>query len=262
MKILKELYDAYRTMRREGSDIPIQVRDKVKPEKYQVRKIMIDPPGWCLLIRKLNGIYECVALTEWVELARTELSFPYLLIREATLVPLPSFLYLSEEFLEDYTKAVAKANEKIVEKVLDYVLNTRVPKEGIYRQFLEEEITRLEVFSLREIIKEIEKEEIKASIITLILPYAIRKVFESKYVRMPLAKTREKTLRGKNWLGYVEDGKLKIYLVKNLEGKKIRIKLSGQKIYEGEGKKQIVIENMPEIPDYSVLEKELEVESV
>ena len=262
MEIVKELYEAYKTMRKEGTTVPIQVKKKVKPEKYQVRKIMIDPPGWCLIVRKLNGLYECVALTEWVELARTELSFPYLLIREATLVPLPSFLYLSEEFLENYTKAVAKANEKIVEKVLDYVLNTRLPTKGIYRQFLEEEITRLEALSLQEILKNIEKEEIKASVITLILPHAIRKALETKYAQIPLAKTQEKTLRGKNWLGYVEDGKLKLYLLKNLEGKKIRIKLSGQKIYEGEGKKQIVIENMPEIPDYSVLEKELEVESV
>ena len=262
MEILKELYDAYRTMRKEGSDIPIRVKSKVKPEKYQVRKIMIDPPGWCLIIGKIDNLYKCIALTEWVELARTEKPFPYLLIREATLVPLPSFLYLSEEFLENYTKAVAKTNEEAVKKVLDYVLNTRIPKRGIYRQFLEEEITRLEALSLQEILKNIEKEEIKASVITLILPYAIGKVLENKYAQVPAAKTQQKTLRGKNWLGYVEDGKLKIYLIKNLEGKKIRIKLSGQKIYEGKGKKQVVIENMPEIPDYSVLEKELEVESV
>lgn len=262
MEILKELYDAYMTMRKEGSNIPLRVERKDKPESFQIRKIMIDPPGWCLIIRKLDNLYECISLTEWVELARTEKPFPYLLIQEATLVPLPSFLYLSEEFLENYTKAVAKTGEDMVYKVLDYVLTTKIPKKGLYRKFLEEETTRLEAFSLSEIIKKIEKEENTARIITIIIPYILKKAIEAKYANIPSAKTLNKTLRGKNWLGYLESGKIKLYLSKDIKGKKVQIKLGGQVIYEGEGKEQMVIKNIPQIPDFSILEKELEVEVV
>ncbi|WP_461829004.1 hypothetical protein, partial [Aquifex sp.] len=133
MELLKELYEAYKTMRAEGVDTPITVKRVYPVEKFQIRKIMIDPPAWVLIARKAGNLWEGIALTDWVELARTEKPFPYLFTKEATLVPLPSFLYFSEEFLLNHTKAVAKANEEILNKVLDYVLNTRLPRKGIYR---------------------------------------------------------------------------------------------------------------------------------
>ncbi|WP_461828896.1 hypothetical protein, partial [Aquifex sp.] len=186
----------------------------------------------------------------------------YLFTKEATLVPLPSFLYLSEEFLINHTKAVARANEQILNKVLDYVLNTRLPRKGIYREFLDEEITRLEKLSLYEILRNIEREEAltEASIRIITLSAALRKALESKYARMPVAKTKQRTLRGSNWLGYLDEGKLKLQILENTEGKKVKVKLGGEVIYEGEGVRELILEALPELPDYSVLEKELEVE--
>lgn len=262
MSLLKELLEAYRTMRREGTDIPLKVKSKVKPEEHQIRKILIDPPAWVLLVKREGNLWVGVALTDWVELSRTEKSFPYLFTREATLVPLPSFLYLSEEFLENHTKAVAKANRDITDKVLEYVKNTRLPREGIYKEFLSEEIPRLEKLSLDEILKNIEKEEklAETGIKVLVISSALKKALEHKYTRVPFAKTHQRTFRGSNWLGYLDNGKLKIQILENTTGKKVRIKLGGEIIYEGEGVDELILENIPELPDYSVLERELEVE--
>ena len=262
MELLRELLEAYRIMRKEGEGVIATPEQKTSPDTYQIRKLLIDPPAWVLLVRKAGNLWEGIPLTDWVELARTEKPFPYLFTREATLVPLPSFIYLSDEFLLNHSKAVAKANEEILNKVLEYVLNTRLPRKGIYREFLDEEITRLEKFSLNEILRNIEREEslVEAGVRIITLSAALKKVLESKYARMPVAKTKQRTFRGTNWLGYFDEGKLKIHILQDTEGKKVKVKLGGEVIYEGVGVKELVLENLPELPDYSVLERELEVE--
>ncbi len=52
MRLLEELYRAYRLMRKEGQDRLYKVSQKTQPEENQIRMIMIDPPAWCLVVGK------------------------------------------------------------------------------------------------------------------------------------------------------------------------------------------------------------------
>jgi hypothetical protein len=265
MGLLKDLLSAYRTMKKEGEGVLAVVKNPLPPKgEGEVRRILVDPPAWVLLTRKLEGgLWEGIALTDWVDLAKTSQSYPgYLVTREAVLVPLPSFLYLREEFLKKHTKPVGRASREVVLRLTEYVLSAKIPKEGICREFLEEEIPRLEAFSLLSVIRTIEEEELRTAVTVIILSERLREAYRRVYTGTPSARGEQKHLRGRNWLGVVEGRDIRLYLPARLRGKRVRIKLRGETLFEGETGGEILIRNLPEVPDLSVLEKDLEVEDV
>ncbi len=263
MKFVKEFLSAYKTMVEEGKGVLGKTEERKAPERYQIRKILIDPPGYVLLIEKgRDGLWRGVALTEWVELARTDTPFPgYIVTKTETLVPLPSILYLSEEFILNYTTLVGSVGEDVVRRFLEYAEKANPPKEGPLSEFFKEEIPRLEAISLGEIISSVDREELGTLIVTVALTSKVIEILKS-YRKVPSAKAPSEYLRGRNWLGVLKEGKLRLYLPKSALGKNVRVKVSGETVYEGPARAVLVLENMPEGVDYTPLERDLEVEYV
>ena len=158
LQILKELYDAYKEMRKE--EILVEVKNKKPVELYQLRKLLTDPPIFFIPFAKLQAknkyAYEVIPHTEFVELARTYLPFPYyMLLPTETLVPLPFTAIFCPDFIVKYSKLISYIPKKDVEKALRYIQETKIPKEGIYRQFIDEERERIRKYE-NECLKELE----------------------------------------------------------------------------------------------------------
>jgi hypothetical protein len=91
-----------------------------------------------------------------------------------------------------------------------------------------------------------------------LLPYVVQKYIHQLQAYQRAAQT--KALKGKNWFGVVEEGKVVIYLPAEYEGKKVRIKFFEDVIYEGTASTKVVLENLPNLPSHEYLEEHLHVE--
>ena len=263
MKLVEEILNAYKEMVNEGRGVLGKAEEKAPPERFQIRRILIDPPGYVLLLEKgKDGLWKGVALTEWVELARTDIPFPgYIVTKTETLVPLPSFLYLSEEFIKDHTRIIGSVEETVAEKILEYAKKANVPKEGLLREFFEEEIPRLEAISLEEIVSSVDREDLRSYVTVVTLTSRVIEIL-NRYAGIPSAEAPSEYLRGRNWIGVLKEGKLRLYLPREALGRSVRVKISGETVYEGPGRAVLLIENLPRVRDYTFLERDLEVEYV
>ena len=113
--------------------------------------------------------------------------------------------------------------------------------------------------SLSSVIYEVVREEEAKGGVVIEFPTHLKEEIES---RTELARAAQPTsyLRGENWLGVVEEGRLILYLPRDYVGKKVSISIKDKVIYEGIGEEVITIENFPEASSYTFLEEELHVQ--
>ena len=165
MELLKELYEAYQELKKEEVLVEVKEKERKKVKLFQLRKLLVDPPIFFIVNAQIIGknkvAYEVIPHTEFVELARTYLPYPYYIFTKTeTLVPLPFTIILCPEFIEKYSKVIKEeVPRKIVEDALIYVQKTKLPVKGIYKKFLDEERERLQKYDCSFKIQPISLEE-------------------------------------------------------------------------------------------------------
>ncbi|WP_333785231.1 hypothetical protein [Thermocrinis sp.] len=249
---------------------------KVKEEKRvpvevgQVRVLFWIPEEYVLVYHvEEEGLVHAVPLTIWTDLTTTSLRIR---LRSSldnspkTLAPLPFDVYLRREVLEEESLPIYIVRKDTVEKVLRAVerapVRTAIKPSWEFVKLVWKRYGELTLGSIlathiqRE--QQAEEEEQKA-IIVYYPAFLYQKHYRTLQAYQRAASTN--ALRGKDWLGVVEEGKAVIYLPEEYEGRKVRIKLFDSVLYEGEGASKLIIENLPsELKSHEYLEEHLNVE--
>ena len=253
LKFYKDSLGTERLKVKESARIPVQVG--------QIRVLFWMPEEYVLIFHiEDEGLVHAVPLTVWVSLTTCSLR---LHIKNRIFAPLPFLVYIRKEILEQESYPIAVVRQETIEKVLRAV--HRSPTWSAIkpiRDFLKlvwkryEDITLSSLFYTH-ILREGKEETIKGLVIQL-LPYVVQKYIHQLQAYQRAAQT--KALKGKNWFGVVEEGKVVIYLPAEYEGKKVRIKFFEDVIYEGTASTKVVLENLPDLPSHEYLEEHLHVE--
>jgi hypothetical protein len=253
LKFYKDSLGTERLKVKESARIPVQVG--------QIRVLFWMPEEYVLIFHiEDEGLVHAVPLTVWVSLTTCSLR---LHIKNRIFAPLPFVVYIRKEILEQESYPIAVVRQETIEKVLRAV--HRSPTWSAIkpiRDFLKlvwkryEDITLSSLFYTH-ILREGKEETIKGLVIQL-LPYVVQKYIHQLQAYQRAAQT--KALKGKNWFGVVEEGKVVIYLPEEYEGKKVRIKFFEDVIYEGTASTKVVLEDLPDLPSHEYLEEDLHVE--
>lgn len=240
---------------------------KEKPEVGDLRRLETFPPIYLLVVDRVDfyneTLFKCVVLTEEVELGYLG-GTPLLLLDElkTLLVTLPLWVYLLEDFLQNYSTKLIYVDEKKRKEALEYALTRKIPLGTVQGEYIELVAKRLAPYnteSLLTFFEALEKEDVQ--LIELDQNYF--KPYEG--YQYAFAATSRGVLKGSNWFGIIErlkeQAKLILYLPQEYIGLKVKIKLSNQILFEGilETDK-IILENLPLFSDYSFLEEELDVQ--
>jgi hypothetical protein len=253
LKFYKDSLGTERLKVKESARIPVQVG--------QIRVLFWMPEEYVLIFHiEDEGLVHAVPLTVWVSLTTCSLR---LHIKNRIFAPLPFVVYIRKEILEQESYPIAVVRQETIEKVLRAV--HRSPTWSAIkpiRDFLKlvwkryEDITLSSLFYTH-ILREGKEETIKGLVIQL-LPYVVQKYIHQLQAYQRAAQT--KALKGKNWFGVVEEGKVVIYLPEEYEDKKVRIKFFEDVIYEGTASTKVVLEDLPDLPSHEYLEEDLHVE--
>ncbi|RLJ70684.1 hypothetical protein BCF55_0965 [Hydrogenivirga caldilitoris] len=242
-----------------GKDLlEVKEEEKVPPEEGQVRLFFMTPPEFILVLKKEGDLNVIVPLTSYIQLAITNIYPPLIKWKGFRLVPLPFWVYANEKIIQKYSVPVFKLSN--LEKIREYVKSARTKGIGKWREkFIKKVAERYKDLNLSSLIYEVMKAEEERKALVIEFPAALKERFESRE-EILLAAQPQNYLKGRDWLGVVENGVLFLYLPEEYSGKRIRISLGEEVIYEGEATALIKIENLPELPSYGFLEEELNVQ--
>jgi hypothetical protein len=253
LKFYKDSLGTERLKVKESERVPVQFG--------QIRVLFWMPEEYVLIFHiEDEGLVHAVPLTVWVSLTTCSLR---LHIKNRIFAPLPFVVYLRKEILEQESYPIAVVRQETIEKVLKAV--DRSPTWSAIkpiRDFLKlvwkryEDITLSSLFYTH--IQREKQEETTKGLVIQLLPYVVQKYIHQLQAYQRAAQT--KALKGKNWFGVVEEGKVVIYLPAEYEGKKVRIKFFEDVIYEGTANTKVVLENLPDLPSHEYLEEHLHVE--
>ncbi len=238
--------------------IEVKEEERKPSQVGQVRLFFMTPPEFILVLKKEDDLNIVVPLTSYLQLAITDRYPPLVKWKRYNLVPLPFWVYANEKLIMKYSVPVFKIRE--LDKIRDYVKNARTTGIGEWREkFIKKTAERFKDLSLSSLIYEVVREEEAKGGIVIEFPTALKEKIEG---RTELARAAQPTsyLKGENWLGVVEEGRLILRLPVDYVGKKVLITLGDEVIYEGVGEEVITIENVPEASSYTFLEEELSVQ--
>jgi hypothetical protein len=253
LKFYKDSLGTEKLKVKESAMVPVQVG--------QIRVLFWMPEEYVLIFHiEDEGLVHAVPLTVWVSLTTCSLR---LHIKNRIFAPLPFLVYIRKEILEQESYPIAVVRQETIEKVLRAVDRSPTwsaikPK----REFLKlvwkryEDITLSSLFYTH--IQREKQEEATKGLVIQLLPYVIQKYIHQLQAYQRAAQI--KALKGKNWFGVVEEGKVVIYLPAEYDGKKVRIKFFEDVIYEGTASTKVVLENLPNLPSHEYLEEHLHVE--
>lgn len=256
-ELQEKLYKLY--VKSSGKQIhEIDEKKRVPSEEGQVRLFFMTPPEFILVAKKEQDLNIIIPLTSYLQLAITNIYPPIIKWKGFKLAPLPIWFYINEKLIQKYSTPVFKLNN--LEKIYEYVKNARIKGIGTWREkFINKVAERYKDLNLSSLIYEIMKAEEERKALVIEFPATLKRRFESRE-ELLLAAQPQNYLKGRNWLGVVENGVLFLYLPEEYSGKRIRISLGEELIYEGEATALIKIENLPDFPSYGFLEEELNVQ--
>lgn len=258
-ELQEKLYRVY--LKSLGKDVfEVKEEKRVPSEEGQVRLFFMTPPEYVLVARKEGELSVIVPLTSYLQLAITNKYPPLIKWNGFRLVPLPFWVYANEKIIQKYSVPLFKIDNKGLEEIRSYVKEARTKGIGKWREkFIKKVAERYKDLNLSSLIYEVVKAEEEKEALVIEFPVFIKEKISSRK-ELLLAAQPQNYLKGSNWLGVVEKGVLFLYLPQDYIGKKIRISLGEDVIYEGESTELIKIENLPELPSYSFLEVELNVQ--
>jgi hypothetical protein len=256
-ELQEKLYKLY--VKSSGKQIhEIDEEKRVPSEEGQVRLFFMTPPEFILVAKKEQDLNIIIPLTSYLQLAITNIYPPIIKWKGFKLAPLPFWVYANDKIIQKYSVPVFKLSN--LEKIREYVKSARTKGIGKWREkFINKVAERYKDLNLSSLIYEIMKAEEERKALVIEFPATLKRRFESRE-ELLLAAQPQNYLKGRNWLGVVENGVLFLYLPEEYSGKRIRISLGEELIYEGEATALINIENLPDFPSYGFLEEELNVQ--
>jgi len=248
-----------------------ETEKKSFPELCQLRRLCCTYPLYFVLLDKTQFyqefIYICMPFSEDVELSFINENTPLLQIpkKKTIIAGLPFWIYLTEEFLEKYSEAIAKLPDEKIEKLQKFVENTPLDKiGGTTKEYIKDLMHLLAPYNTASLFTALEDLEAYWE-----APQEISFDFKAAEAlteyAYALAASSKKVFRGKNWFGIVEEAPenkaiLTLYLPVEAVGKKAVIKLKGQVLFEGLLEKDKLKIELPLWPNYTFLEEHLEIQ--
>jgi len=269
--LIEKCLALYRSLISLEEVMPIPVDNPKPPRIGDLRRIQLFPPVYVILAEEEDfyseKLYKAIVFTEDLELGWLKETTPVLKLDsiKTILVGLPIQVWLEESFLHKFSLRLGTLHSEDWTKLIEYVEHTEIPQtlQGEYIRLVAERFKPYNVESLIKHLEKIKFYEVYAEAEILQLP---SKVAESlKEYEFQKAASSKNVFKGKNFLAIVEthpdQAKLILYLPQEYIGKTISLWLKGQKVFEGELKKdKIVIEHLPKLVDYSFLEGEIDVQ--
>uniref|UniRef100_A0A7V6CD54 Uncharacterized protein n=1 Tax=Thermodesulfobacterium geofontis TaxID=1295609 RepID=A0A7V6CD54_9BACT len=234
-----------------------------------LREIQLFPPIYVVLVEEISyyneKMYKAVVLTEEIPLGWLGESTPILRLKNlrTLLVALPFWIYLEESFLYRFSRRLSSLSEEEWPKLVEYAENKIIPEtlQGEYIHLVMKRLAPYNTVSLLNYIEKLSAYEETPQIIQL-----SSKIAESlQEYEFQQAAASKNVFKGRNFLAVLERlvtyARLIIYLPQEYIGKNISIRIKGQKVFEGELKRdKVVLEPLPFFLDYSFLEEELDVQ--
>ncbi|MEZ0344295.1 MAG: hypothetical protein ABWJ99_05795 [Caldimicrobium sp.] len=260
---LERLLRDYKSLLRK--DAPKMVSEKKPVNLQELRELNLFPPIYIATVEEVplynERLFKCLVLTEEIELAYF-FNNPLLRLEgfRKILVVLPIWIYLTEDFIYNYSYYICSGN---FQKYLEYAERAIFPPEGTpqceYLNLIMKRLAPYNTKALLDVFESLERgEELKLS-----FSEELRDRLYEEYAFLLAAKSKN-VIKGPNFLGYVEEKEnqavLTLYLPTEFLGKEAKVLLKETPLFEGilESTK-IVIEGLPVLADYSFLEEELRV---
>jgi hypothetical protein len=137
---LEEVYKLFREKLKEFKLIPVEEGRRVEVKPYQLRMLSCSVPDYWLLVLESTeglmevGLYLVLLFTEDICLADFSDSVPLLRINGRNVAAcLPFWVYLTKEFLEEYSFYVCDVKEEVADYLLSWVEWVKLPEEDSIR---------------------------------------------------------------------------------------------------------------------------------
>jgi len=132
---LEEVYKLFREKLKEFKLIPVEEGKRVEVKPYQLRMLSCSVPDYWLLVLEGErglvevGLYTVLLFTEDVCLADFADNVPWLRINGRNVAAcLPFWVYLTKEFLEEYSFYVCDVKEEVADCLLSWVRWVELPE--------------------------------------------------------------------------------------------------------------------------------------
>ena len=269
---IEKSFKLYRSILKGAKIVP--VKNPIYPQIGDLRKINTIPSIYLALAEELpfyqEKLYKALVLTEEIQLGWLSQETPVLKLprHRVILVALPFWIYLTEDFLQNFTQKVGKLSVDSMTKLLHYAeytdlndFETLKPIQVKYIKLVMQYLAPYNTKSLLTFLEKLESAEETPQVVQL-NDQVVNALSEYTYLK---AATSRRAVKGKNFFAYVEElpdhARLIVYFPQNFIGKRATIKLKGMTVYEGllETDK-IIVENLPLLSDYSFLEEEFDVQ--
>jgi len=113
------------------------------PVVREIREMGAVPPLYVLIAEETySDLFKCIPLTELGILVPFE-DVPVFHLKDRTLITLPFWIYLSKEILIKLSRVIAKTNEESISRCLEFVSKAKIPKKGIFAEYINFEMERL-----------------------------------------------------------------------------------------------------------------------
>lgn len=244
--------------------VPEELREEVKVG--QVRELLFLTPERCIITEEIEpDLFVVVPLTPHIRLCPK--SGLALVVKRKTdgkefvWGVLPSYAYLRREVLENYSVVLDEVGNEDLKKIVAFVVDfDRKTLPAYKKRFLKLLMSRYADLMWASFIKHVGVEKQEVGVVYKLPDFVVSKILSEQVALAPAAQSKA-VLEGKNWLGFVEEGKLVLYLPEDYEGKEVRIKYEQEVLFEGTLETpKLVIENLPKLNSYDFLEEKLNVE--
>jgi hypothetical protein len=264
---IKEEFELYKKLL-QSKEILVEVENPKPPKVRDIRELQIFPPIYLVLLDELSyyneKLFKAAVFTEEIELGWLGHT-PILKLDsiKTVLIQLPFWVYLEESFLSRFSHKLGRISQEDWLKLTEYAERTIIPKtlQGEYIHLVMKRLMPYNTASLLDYLEKIGTYEETPLIIQI--PQTLSKsLMEYSYAKAAASKN---VFKGENFFAIIEKEKSKtrliIYLPQDYIGKKVTIKLKGEKVFEGElTKNKILLDSLPVLLDYSFLEEELDVQ--
>ena len=115
------------------------------PAVREIREMGAVPPLYVLIAEETySNLFKCIPLTEIGILVPYE-TVPIFNFKDIplSLCSLPFWIYLSKEILIKLSRVIAKTNEESISRCLEFISKAKIPKKGIFAEYINFEMERL-----------------------------------------------------------------------------------------------------------------------
>jgi hypothetical protein len=130
---LEAVYRLFKEKVKDFQLIPIEEERRIEVKPYQLRVISCNVPDYWLITLGVEckapglSLYRVLVLTEDVCLARFVNDVPMMLLKRILLACLPFWVYLTDEFLREYSIYFTDLSEELVDSLVKWVERVELP---------------------------------------------------------------------------------------------------------------------------------------